>query len=328
MTADAALMAPATVQRKKVCVTGSGGFIASWIVKLLLDRGYAVHGTVRNLDESKNKHLREMDGASDRLVLYKVDLLDIESLRSAIKGCDGVFHTASPVTDDPELMVQPAVEGTRNVIRAAAEAGVRRVVFTSSIGAVTMDPKRGDDVVVDESCWSDLDFCIQTKNWYCYGKAVAEQAAWELARNLGVDLVVVNPVVVIGPLLQPTVNASVAHVLKYLDGSVKTYANAVQAYVHVHDAADAHIRVYEAPAAAGRYLCAESVLHRGDVVRMLAKFFPDYPLPTKCSDEVNPKKKAYRFSNEKLKELGMEFTPVAQALYDTVRSLQDKALLP
>lgn len=110
---------------------------------------------------------------------------------------------------------------------------------------------------------------------------MAEQAAWAEAKERGVDLVVVNPVLVLGPLLQPTVNASIIHILKYLTGSAKTYANSVQAYVHVRDVALAHILVYENPAAAGRYLCAESVLHRGDVVEILSKFFPEYPIPTR-----------------------------------------------
>ncbi|GJN03632.1 hypothetical protein PR202_ga21098 [Eleusine coracana subsp. coracana] len=166
-------------------------------------------------------------------------------------------------------MVEPAVRGTEYVINAAAEAGtVRRVVFTSSIGAVTMDPSRGPDVVVDESCWSDLDYCKKTRNWYCYGKAVAEQAAWESARQRGVDLVVVNPVLVVGPL-QATVNASIAHILKYLDGSART-----------------------------------------------------------CSDEVNPRKQPYKFTNQKLRDLGLEFRPVSQSLYDTVKNLQEKGHLP
>ncbi|KAK0578661.1 hypothetical protein LWI29_013962 [Acer saccharum] len=316
------------VSGQTMCVTGAGGFIASWIVKLLLEKGYTVRGTVRNPDDPKNVHLRELEGAKERLTLCKADLLDFESLKLAINGCHGVFHTASPVTDDPEQMVEPAVEGTKNVIIAAAEAKVRRVVFTSSIGAVYMDPNRGPDVVVDESCWSDLDFCKNTRNWYCYGKAVAEQAAWKEAEERGVDLVAVNPVLVLGPLLQPTVNASIIHILKYLTGSAKTYANSVQAYVHVRDVALAHILVYEAPEASGRYLCAESVLHRGEVVDILAKFFPEYPIPTKCSDEKNPRAKPYKFSNQKLKDLGLEFTSVKQCLYDTVKSLQEKGHIP
>ncbi|KAL0425151.1 UNVERIFIED_CONTAM: Cinnamoyl-CoA reductase 1 [Sesamum radiatum] len=317
-----------SVPGKLVCVTGAGGFIASWLVKSLLEKGYTVRGTVRNPEDPKNSHLRELEGADERLILCKADLNDYESLREAINGCDGVFHTASPVTDDPEQMVEPAVNGARNVIRAAAEAKVRRVVLTSSIGAVYMDPNRDPDKVVDETCWSDLDFCKNTKNWYCYGKAVAEQAAWETAKEMEVDMVVINPVLVLGPLLQPTVNASVLHILKYLTGSAKTYANSVQAYVHVKDVALAHILLFETPSASGRYLCAESVLHRGEVVEILAKFFPEYPIPTKCSDEKNPRKKAYKFSNQKLKDLGLEFTPVKQCLYDTVKSLQEKGHLP
>ncbi|CAB4303474.1 unnamed protein product [Prunus armeniaca] len=92
---------PVSGHGQTVCVTGAGGFIASWIVKLLLERGYIVRGTLRNPDDPKNAHLRELEGAQDRLTLRKADLLDFESLKEAINGCDGVFHTASPVTDDP-----------------------------------------------------------------------------------------------------------------------------------------------------------------------------------------------------------------------------------
>ncbi|TXG46751.1 hypothetical protein EZV62_026045 [Acer yangbiense] len=312
------------VSSETVCVTGANGFIASWIVKLLLEKGYTVRGTVRNPDDPKNDHLRELEGAKDRLTLWKADLLDFEGLKVAINGSHGVFHIASPVTNNHEQMVEPAVQGTKNVIIAAAEAKVRRVVFTSSSGAVYLDPNRSPDVVVDESCWSDLDYLKTAANWYSYGKEVAEQAAWAEAKERGVDLVAVIPVMVLGPLLQPYVNGSNVHILKYVNGSVKTYANSIQAYVHVKDTALAHILVYEKLEASGRYICAESVLHRGEVVEILAKLFPEYPIPTKCSDEKNPREKPFKFSNQKLKDLGMEFTPVSQTLYDTVKSLQEK----
>ncbi|XP_054779886.1 cinnamoyl-CoA reductase 1-like [Prosopis cineraria] len=312
-----------------ICVTGAGGFIASWIIKLLLERGYTVRGTVRNPDDSKNEHLKNLEGAQERLTLHKIDLLDdLKSMKAVINGCDGVIHTASPITDNPEEMLKPAVNGTKNVMTAAAEAKVRRVVFTSSIGAVYMDPNRSIDMVIDESCWSDLEYCKNTKNWYCYGKAVAEQVAWDEARARGVDLVVLNPVLVVGPLLQSTINKSTMHILKYLTGAVKTYVNATHAYVHVRDVALAHILVYEIPSTSGRYLCSERSLHRGEVVEILAGYFPEYPIPTKCSDEKNPRVKPYKFSNQKLKDLGLEFTPVKQALYETVKNLQDKGHLP
>ncbi|KAL0533248.1 hypothetical protein IC582_030464 [Cucumis melo] len=287
-----------------VCVTGAGGFIASWLVKLLLEKGYIVRGTVRNPRDQKNAHLRNLQGAKERLSLFSADLLDFESLKAAIMGCHGVFHTASPVTDDPEK-VEQAIIGTKNVMIAAAEANVRRVVFTSSIGTVYMNPNRSPDMVVDESCWSDLEFCKNTKNWYCYAKTKAEQAAWEVAKERGIDLVVVNPMLVLGPMLQEGVNASVVHIMKYLTGSTKTYVNAVQGYVDVKDVAKAHL-----------------------LLDILADFFPQYPLPTKCSDEVNPRKKPYKYTVEKVKSLGMEFTPIKQCIYETVKSLQEKGHLP
>lgn len=110
---------------------------------------------------------------------------------------------------------------------------------------------------------------------------MAEQTAWAMAKEKGVDLVAVNPMLVLGPLLQETVNASVVHIMKYLTGSAKTYANAVQGYVDVKDVAKAHVLVYETTSAYGRYICAETMLHRGELVEILAKFFPEYPIPTK-----------------------------------------------
>ncbi|KAJ7954149.1 Cinnamoyl-CoA reductase [Quillaja saponaria] len=314
---------------KTVCVTGAAGFIGSWIVKLLLEKGYTVRGTVRNPDDPKNAHLKELEGAKERLCLYKADLLDFESLQAAITGSNGVFHTACPMNDNPEEVVEAAIKGTKNVIVAAAEAKVQRVVFTSTIGAVHMDPNRSSHILVTESSWSDIQYCKKTKNWYCYGKTLAEQEAWKMAKEKGVDLVAVNPVVVLGPMLQTTLNASSIHILKYLNGYSKTFENATQSYVHVKDVALAHILVFETPSASGRYLCGDtSVLHRGDIVKILTQYFPMYPVPTKCSDEKIPKAKPYNFSNQKLKDLDMEFTPVKQCMYDTVKSLQEKGHLP
>ena len=92
----------------------------------------------------------------------------------------------------------------------------------------------------------------------------------------------VIPVVVLGELLQPSMNISTLHILKYLTGQTKEYVNESHAYVHVKDAAEAHVRVLEAPGAGGRrYVCAERTLHRGELCRMLAGLFPEYPIPTR-----------------------------------------------
>eukprot|EP01018_Ginkgo_biloba_P000113 Gb_05655 [translate_table: standard] len=311
--------------KERVCVTGVGGFIGSWLVKLLLIKGYSVNAVVRNPDDEKYDHLRGLEGAKERRVLVKVDILNYESLLSAIHGCHGVFHLACPIIDDPKQVIEPAVKGTENVLEACAEMGVKRVVLTSSIGTVYMDPNINPDAVVHDDCWSDLDYCIRTK--YCYAKTVVEREAWMHAKERDLDLVVIIPSLVLGPLLQSAMNASTAHIMKYLTGSAKMYANLTQAYVDVRDVAKAHILVYETPSASGRYLCAETNLHRGDLVDMLEKMFPHYPHPTKCSDEKNPRKKPYKFSNQKIKDLSLSLTPIKITLADTIVSLQEKGFL-
>ncbi|XP_072149580.1 cinnamoyl-CoA reductase 1-like [Setaria viridis] len=154
---------------KTVCVTGAGGFIASWLVQLLLSRGdYVVHGTVRDPSDPKNAHLMALGGAGERLRLFKADLLDYASVAAAVAGCDGVFHVASPVpavnpTNPDVEVLAPAVTGTQNVLKASDAANARRVVVVSSIGAVIMNPKIPDGAVVNEDCWSDEDYCRTTE---------------------------------------------------------------------------------------------------------------------------------------------------------------------
>lgn len=310
-----------------VCVTGAGGFIGSWLVKELLHRGYFVRGAMREPADIKNAHLHVLDGAREGLSLYRADVLDRNSLRAAFALCDGVFHVASPVSNDPELL-PAAIEGTKNVINAAADMGVKRVVFTSSYGAVHMNPNRRSDQIVDESCWSDLEFCKQTQNWYCYAKMLAERTAMEEASKRGVNLLVVVPAVTVGEMLQPTLNASVHRVATYMRGTKSAYPNAVAAYVDVRDVARAHALVYEHPDARGRYLCIGSVLHRSEFVRLLRELFPQYPITSRCKDNSKPMVKPYKFSVQRLETLGMQFTPLKESLYRTVISLQDKGHLP
>ncbi|KAK1354478.1 cinnamoyl-CoA reductase 1 [Heracleum sosnowskyi] len=140
-------MASKHIGDKTVCVTGGSGFIGAWIVRLLLDRGYTVHATVKNLyDENETKHLQDLEEhKSQRLRLFQIDLLDYDSIVKTITGVTGVFHLASPCTvdkvHDPEEVLGPAIKGTNNVLVAAKELGVKCVVITSSISAIV--PKGG-----------------------------------------------------------------------------------------------------------------------------------------------------------------------------------------
>ncbi|KAK4419581.1 Cinnamoyl-CoA reductase 1 [Sesamum alatum] len=270
---------------KTVCVTGASGYIASWLVKFLLQRGYAVKACVRDLDNpKKTQHLLALDGAKERLHLIKADLLEQGSFDAVVDGCDGVFHTASPVifaSNDPQAeLIDPALKGTLNVLGSCAKTpSVKRVVLTSSMAAVSANGKpRTPEVVLDETWWSDPEFCRQTQQWYMLSKTLAEDAAWNFVKEKGIDMVAINPSMVIGPLLQPTLNTSSAAILNLINGG-KTYPNATAGWVNVKDVANAHILAFENPSANGRYCVVESVAHFSEVVKILRELYPNLQLP-------------------------------------------------
>jgi cinnamoyl-CoA reductase len=160
---------------------------------------------------------------------------------------------------------------------------------------------------------------------------MAEKTAMEEAATRGLELAVVVPHVTIGPALQRTLNESINGVLKYITGAKATYPNAVAGYTDVRDVARAHLLVYECPDARGRYLCIGEILHRAQFIHMLRGLLPDhYPVTTKYGDDGKPMVKPYNVSNQRLKDLGLEFTPVRESLFQTVVSLLHKGhlLLP
>ncbi|KAH7279311.1 hypothetical protein KP509_37G014100 [Ceratopteris richardii] len=270
--------------------------------------------------------------AKERLKLFKADLLDYGSFDAAVDGCEAVFHTASPFffnTDNPEKdLIEPAVNGTRNVLNACGKAkSVRRVIMTSSVAAVSYTPSRKPEDIVDESFFSDVVYCRQNNLWYQSSKTEAEKEAWRIAKEQGLDLVTINPAMVIGPLLQPTLNTSSAAILRLLNGSTNTYLNVALGWVHVKDVAEAHILAYEIGEASGRYICAESIIHYERITQMLRDLFPKYPIPSKCSDESSPRAPEYTICTDKVKSLGLKYTPIKQALIDTVESLVENKFL-
>ncbi|KAH9741353.1 Epimerase domain-containing protein [Citrus sinensis] len=268
---------------KVVCVTGASGYIASWLVKLLLSRGYTVKASVRDPnDPKKTRHLLALDGASERLQLFKANLLEEGSFDSIVDGCDGVCHTASPFYHDVELL-DPAVKGTLNVLNSCAKfPSIKRVVLTSSMAAVLNTGKpRTPDVVVDETWFSDPEVCKQSELWYPLSKTLAEDAAWKFAKEKSIDLVTINPAMVIGPLLQPTLNTSAAAVLSLIKGISQTYPNVTFGWVNVKDVANAHIQAFEVPSANGRYCLVERVSHYSEIVNIIRELYPAFQLPEK-----------------------------------------------
>ncbi|KAI8526173.1 hypothetical protein RHMOL_Rhmol13G0288400 [Rhododendron molle] len=357
---------------KTVCVTGASGYIASWIVKFLLQRGYAVKASVRDpSDPKKTEHLLSLDGAKERLHLFKANLLEEGSFDAAVDGCIGVFHTASPFyhdVKDPQVeLIDPALKGTLNVLGSCAKApSIKRVVLTSSIAAVAYNGRpRTPEVVVDESWFSDPEVCKQNQMWYVLSKTLAEDAAWKFVKEKGIDMVAINPAMVIGPLLQPTLNTSAATILNiinedsadlllylgimalfrfsliYLKVHVadscitvvkdqvkpgsKTFINASFGWVNVKDVANAHVQAFEIPSANGRYCMVERVVHFSGLVEILHKLYPDFQLPEKCADD-NPYTPTYQVSKDRAKSLGIEFIPLEESIKETVESLKEKKL--
>uniref|UniRef100_A0A7N0UF63 NAD-dependent epimerase/dehydratase domain-containing protein n=1 Tax=Kalanchoe fedtschenkoi TaxID=63787 RepID=A0A7N0UF63_KALFE len=314
---------------KVVCVTGASGYIASWLVKLLLQRGYTVKASVRDPDDpTKTHHLTALDGAAERLHLYKANLLEQGSFDSIVQGCEAVFHTASPfyhdVKDPQAELIDPAVKGTLNVLSSCAKVlSVKRVVLTSSIAAVAYSGKpRTPEVVVDETWFSDPNVCKEMKLWYVISKTLAEDAAWKFVKENNIDMVTINPAMVIGPLLQPTLNTSAAAVLNLINGS-ETYPNASFGWVNVKDVAEAHILGFEVPSASGRYCLVERVAHFSEVVNKLRELYPGIKLPVRCADD-KPFVPTYQVSKEKAHSLGLKFTPLEVSLKETVESLKEK----
>ncbi|OLF09637.1 NAD-dependent epimerase/dehydratase family protein [Actinophytocola xanthii] len=246
----------------KVLVTGASGFVASHCVADLVAHGYSVRGTAR----------RPRPGGVE---IVPADLLDDRGWPEAVAGCETVLHVASPFPAaeprDPEELVAPAVEGTLRVLAAAAAAGVRRVVLTSSVAAVNAGRRRGDDRVRTEADWASVD----TAHAYARSKTLAEQAAWRFAaEHPELELVVLNPGMVLGPVLHASAGTSVTVVRRLLNGEIPAVPNLGFAMVDVRDVAAAHRLAIETPNAAGnRYILAGDNVWLPEVAAILAEEF-------------------------------------------------------
>ncbi|CAI9115301.1 OLC1v1016168C3 [Oldenlandia corymbosa var. corymbosa] len=271
-------------QNRIVCVTGAGGFVASWLVELLLSRNYSVVGTVRDPDNEKYAHLKKLGSKENQLKLVKADFLDYRSISAAINGCHGVFHVASPVpsssVSNPQVeLIEPAVNGTHNVLKSCSESNIKRVVVVSSVGAVMMNPSWPEDQVKDESCWSDKDYCKSANIWYSYSKTVAEMLAFEYAKATGLNVITLLPSLVLGPLLQQDANASSLIVIKLMTEGCEEVENKARPTVDVRDVAEALLLLYEKPEAEGRYICTSHPCSDGELVDILRKHYPSDKYP-------------------------------------------------
>ncbi len=246
-----------------VCITGATGFIGSHIVDAFLRVGVPVHAAVRSPDDPNKvgplKALAERHGVA--LTLFSADLTRPGSFDEAAQGCEGMIHVAASVrlaAPDPQRqIVDPSVEGTKNVLDAATRAGVRRVVLTSSVAAVG-SYRDSQDHPLTEDDWNDG--ATLQSDPYGLAKTSAERLAWRRAAEERWELVTCNPAMVLGPVMTARHSkASPMIVRALLTGAYPAIPKMCFGIVDVRDVAEAHVAAFQRPEAEGRHiLCAGS----------------------------------------------------------------------
>lgn len=343
---------------KKVLVTGVSGYIASWVVKHLLDRGYTVHGTVRSVNnQEKVAHLLSLaEGAKGSLKLFEADLLVPGSFTEAMEGCEYVIHMASPffvagVKDPMQQLIKPAKDGTQNVLDTATQiSSVKRIVLTSSVAAIMGDSKEGQtlpDKRFTDSHWNTSSTVNHRP--YSFSKTVAEKTAWKLVKDQSQwDLVTINPGFVFGPSLSKRSDStSVNFVMdlasgKFLFGLPEMYSSIVD----VRDVSLLHVLAMENPDASGRYIGVAAVKTFFQIGQLLkheigGKYrWPVIQAPKWLAKLVGPlfgqsRKEIennvgypYQFDHSRSQELGLTFRPVSETLVEHLEQLIEDGLLP
>jgi dihydroflavonol-4-reductase len=337
----------------RVLVTGGSGYIASFCIAQLLREGASVVTTVRSRTREADvrQAIAKLVKADDRLEVRVADLNDDDGWREACAGCSGVLHVASPIpsespNDDDEL-VRPARDGALRVLKAARDAGVRRVVMTSSSAAVCYG-HGGRSKPYTEADWSDPTDRTDSSA-YERSKMIAERAAWDWhAREGGaLELVTICPGAVIGPVLGRDFSASVEIVRSLLRTSMPGLPRFGWPLVDVRDIADLHIRALRSLNAAGqRFIGAGDFYWLQDVGRALRERTPELAgrVPTRrlpswlvrLSALRNPAVRARMYELNKLRpvsaekakrELGWAPRSNDDAIADTARSLSAEGLL-
>ncbi len=277
---------------KPVLVTGATGYVAGRLVEKLLAEGATIHAPVRSPDnKEKTKYLDELaDKSSGSIKYFKADLLDEGSYDEAMKGCELVFHTASPFSlnvEDPQKdLVDPALKGTRNVLEAANRSeSVKRVVLTSSCAAIYGDAKDTLDMpnqTLTEEIWNTTSSLDHQP--YSYSKTVAEKEAWKIANAQDQwKLVTINPSFVVGPGINPHATSESFEIMKQVGrGDFKMGAPEFNiGCVDVRDLANAHFLAGTKPDAEGRHIISAHNSSFMEIAAIIKEAYPNYPIATR-----------------------------------------------
>jgi nucleoside-diphosphate-sugar epimerase len=334
-----------------VLVTGGTGFLGAWCGAELVRRGYEVRTTVRDLrraDEVRASFAAAGVEAGERLSFAAADLRKDDGWGEAVAGCDYVLHVASPFPPaqpkDPDELIVPARDGALRVLGASLDAGVKRVVMTSSVAAVRHG-RAPSAKPYDETDWTDAEDVRRTP--YVRSKTIAERAAWEHVRARGAEsrLAVVNPGAIIGPVLSDDRSFSLQVIERLLNG-MPAMPQLGFVLVDVRDVADLHIRAMTDPAAGGeRFLAVDRFLWMKDVARILRERLGAGAgkVPTRVAPDlliramglfdpsirtiVSDLGESPGYTAEKAKtQLGWEPRPIEDSVADTAQSLVERGL--
>jgi len=266
-----------------VLVTGGTGFVGVHCILQLLQKGYNVKTTLRSL-KRKDEVIEMLKTGGiisfDNLAFIETDLTKDDNWDEAMKDCDYVLHVASPIflslPKDENEMIRPAVDGALRVLKAARNAGVKRIVMTSNFGAVGYSHKNPNDEIT-ETDWTEPN--EKGLSSYNKSKVMAERAAWDFIKNEGGDLElsVINPVGIFGPSLGPDISSGFELLRNLLNGSMKAVPNLTMNIIDVRDVADLHIRAMTNTEAKGqRFLAlAGGKISMPEIALLIKKKMPE-----------------------------------------------------
>jgi nucleoside-diphosphate-sugar epimerase len=318
-----------------VLVTGGNGYLGTQLVAALLRDGREVRATVRSMDREAGLREAVRRGGADGtgLEIVAADLMGDDGWKAAVTGCEEVHHLATPFPavqpEDPDELIVPARDGTLRVLRAARDAGTRRVVLTSSFAAIGYSPKPSAEFTEDD--WTDPD--TPGLPPYPKSKAIAERAAWDFMRSEGggTELVVVNPTFILGPTLTSELRSSLQLVKGMLDGTLTTVRRQRFGVADVRDAADLHIRAMAAPGAAGRRflcLCDGPTISFLDLAEILRRRLGPLGARVNVQEEAGQDPPHVVIHNERARtQLGWRPRPLETVIAESAESLRDLGLL-
>jgi nucleoside-diphosphate-sugar epimerase len=316
-----------------VLVTGGSGYLGTQLVAALLRDGRQVRATVRSVQSESDVRaaVRRGDADDSGLEVVTAELTADAGWAAAAAGCEEVHHAASPMvqSDDPDEVIVPARDGTLRVLRAARDAGARRVVLTSSFAAVGYSQKPGAEYT--EADWTDPD--TPGLPAYPRSKTIAERTAWDFVGREGGDteLVVVNPTFILGPALTAQARSSLQLTKAMLDGTMPVVRRQRFGVADVRDVADLHIRAMAAPGAAGqRYLALADgpTISFLQMARILRERLGPLAERVPTEEAPGPEPPALVIHNDRAKqELGWRPRPAETTIVETAESLRDLGLL-